>query len=434
MNKIALFFTLCFLLATARGQEKKDEYVNDNFLRYDDYIYQPNIRTVLCHESSFEMNPPMIELNSDQQIMVSFDDLDGGFKTFQYTFYHCDAAWNPDDLMVNEYLSGFFDDQVSNRTSSFNTTVQYTHYKFQFPNSAIRFTKSGNYVVLVYENGNKEEPVLTRRFVLYESLVTIGANVHQPLGSDKLYNTHEVDFSIFHTKYNVTNPYIDLKVVITQNNRWDNAIYGLKPLFIKENELTYDYDDGSNCFNAGNEFRSVDIKSVKYPGPNTARMFRDSASKVFHVFQKNDESRTFKRYVNIRDINGRLLVKANEAGNSETEADYMWVHFFLPYEVPIAGGSVYITGGLAMWKFGKENRMNYNEKRKGYECSLFLKQGYYDYQYAYVTDGETKGEPELIEGNRAEAENDYTIYVYHRTVGMFYDRLICVKNLNSVRN
>ncbi len=434
MRKFLLFLLCCFYLETIVSQNGKDDYVSENFIRYDDHIYKPNIKTVQCHESSFSMNPPMIEFHSDQQIEVSFDDLEGGFKTYQYTFYHCDASWNPDDLMVSEYLSGFFDDQVTNRNSSFNTVVQYTHYSFAFPNTAIRFTKSGNYIVLVYENGSKEEPVLTRRFVLYENLVTIGANVHQPLGSDKLYNTHEVDFSIFFTAYKITNPYIDLKVVVTQNNRWDNAIYGLKPLFVKDNELTFDYDDGSNCFNANNEFRFVDIKSVKYPGPATANMFRDSVSKIMQIYQKYDEARMFKRYSNIRDINGRYLIKANEGTNSDLEADYFQVYFFLPYEQSVSIGNLYIGGQLSMWKYGKENKLNYNEKRKGYEGSLFLKQGYYDYQYLLLRDGENKGDAEFIEGNRAETENDYTIYIYHRTNGTFYDRLICVKNLNSVRN
>jgi hypothetical protein len=429
--KLFLAFILPFLVFS---QGKKDGDVNENQLRFDDHIYKSYIKTVLCHESSLDMNPPMINFASNQQIEVSFDDLEGGFKTYQYTFYHCDAGWNQDDLMVSEYLSGFFDDQVSNRSSSFNTIVQYTHYEFLFPNTAIKFTKSGNYVVLVYENGNKDEPVFTRRFVIYEDLVTVAANVHQPLGSDKLYNTHEVDFSIFFTKYQITNPYIDLKVIITQNNRWDNAITNLKPMFVKENELAYDYDDGTNCFPAGNEFRVADLRSTKYPGVNTSTMFRDSVSKIFQVFQKADEPRNFKRYVNTRDINGRMLIKANETSSSEIEADYMWVHFFGPYEFSLPDGNLYISGALTMWKFNKENKMIYNEKLKGYEGSLFLKQGYYDYEYLFLNDAESQGEVQQIENNLAQTENDYTIYIYHRTQGSFYDRLISVKNLNSLRN
>ena len=421
-------FLICF------SQGRQDEYVNERFLRYEDHVYKSTIKTVLCHESSFEMNPPMIELNSGQQIQVSFDDLEGDFRTFQYSFIHCDASWNPDDLMVSEYLSGFFDDQITNRASSFNTTVQYTHYKFQFPNTTLQFTKSGNYLLYIYENGNKEELVITRRIVVFEKLVGVSARVHTPLGSDKLFNSHEVDFTVFHKNYQIINPNLDLKVVITQNHRWDNVVSGLKPVFIKDNELVYDFDDGSNCFNANNEFRSTDIKSYKYPGPNTERIYRDSASKEWFVIQRKDEQRSFKKYVNIQDINGRFLIKCNECNNMDIESDYMRVFYFLPFDMPPDNGNVYIVGGFSKWKALPENRMTYNQKLKRYEGTLLLKQGFYNYQYAFLRDSDQVLDIEYFEGNQGQTENDYTIYLYHRGIGTYYDRLISVSNLNSVRN
>ena len=35
---------------------------------------------------------------------------------------------------------------------------------------------------------------------------------------------HRGDFSIHHNGYEIDNPFIDVKPVITQNSRWDNAI------------------------------------------------------------------------------------------------------------------------------------------------------------------------------------------------------------------
>jgi hypothetical protein len=63
-----------------------------------------------------------------------------------------------------------------------------------------------------------------------------------------------------------------------------------------------------------------------------------------------------------------------------------------------------------------------------------LKQGFYNYQYAFLRDGDNKLDIEYIEGNQGQTENDYTILIYHRAMGTFYDRLISVKNLNSIRN
>ena len=287
---------------------------------------------------------------------------------------------------------------------------------------------------MVYENGNKDEPIISRKFRIFENLVSLSARIHQPLGSDVLYNTHEVDFSIFFTQYQLTNPATDVKVVITQNDRFDNSITSLKPLFIKDKELSYDYDDGSNCFPAVNEFRVLDIKSSRYPGPTTQRLFRDSASTVFQVILKKDEPRTFKRYVFSPDINGRYLIKSNEASNSTTEADYMEVTFFLPFEYPTDNGNVYLVGGFNQFQPTKENKMHYDKLNKGYTCKLLLKQGYFNYYYSFLRDGDTRLDPEYFEGNLGQTENDYAIYVFHRTTGTFYDRLICAKHFNSVKN
>ena len=55
----------------------------------------------------------------------------------------------------------------------------------------------------------------------------------------------------------------DLIVVIKQNNSENNMINDLIPIFVKENELVYNYDDENNFF-GNNEFRNFDIKSLRY--------------------------------------------------------------------------------------------------------------------------------------------------------------------------
>ena len=49
----------------------------------------------------------------------------------------------------------------------------------------------------------------------------------------------------------------------------------------------------------------------------------------------------------------------------------------------------------------------------------------------FLKDGVTEADETLLEGNHYETENDYTIYVYHRQMGTFYDQLIGVKKINS---
>ncbi|MFL5753043.1 MAG: DUF5103 domain-containing protein [Bacteroidia bacterium] len=427
------FFILASLFASGiLAQSDKDDYVNDNYIRYQDWTYKNYIKTIQLHEASWELSAPIIELSSNQQLKLSFDDLEGGYKSYSYTLIHCEANWAPTDIMQAEYLTGFFEDNISNYTFSFNTLQKYTHYTVTFPNNTMKFNKSGNYVMKVYQDNDKENLVLTKRFMVFQNKVTVSGYVHQAAGSDDYYNKQEVDFSVFTSGYNMTNPFSDMKVVVCQNNRWDNAIYGMKPMFTKDKELTFDYDDGTNVFNGGNEFRNFDMKSIRYLSQFLKASYKDS-NNVNHVDLLTDEIKTFKRYSQVPDINGGYLVKIQERDNSDIEADYCVVNFFFPYDNPINNGNFYILGKLCDWRMSKENRMTYNYKRMGYECNLLLKQGYYNYEYAFLEDGKTASDETVVEGNHWETENDYAIYVYHRQQGTYYDQLIGFKRMNSIR-
>ena len=408
----------------------KEDYYGNTAIRYQDYVYRPTIKTVQLHEESFELSQPIINLGSEEKLKLSFDDLDADVKSYSYTFVHCNASWEPDDLMPNEYIEGFQDNTINDYRYSFNTLQRFTHYNAIFPSNSIKITKSGNYILKVFLDGNQNNVIITRRFMIYENKVSVSAKISPAsIIEDRNYK-QEIDFTINHIGYQISNPYGDLKVAITQNNRWDNAKTELKPLFVKNDELVYDYDE-ANVFTGGNEFRYFDLKSIRYHSEKIFAINTDTSG--IHVDLYSDDKRSFKRYSTYSDINGNYLVKINEGNNSEVEADYCNVNFFLPYDDALTDGNLYVFGAYNAWACNQENLMHYNAKRFGYECSLFLKQGYYNYEYVFLKDGTNTADETLIEGMHFETENDYTIYVYHRQMGTFYDQLICVKRLNSVK-
>jgi hypothetical protein len=88
-------------------------------------------------------------------------------------------------------------------------------------------------------------------------------NIHQATLIDKRNYCHEIDFNVKSSSFKIVDPFSDIKVVITQNDRWDNAKTNPKPLFIKDDELVYD-DDRNNVFFAGTEYRNFDIKVLGF--------------------------------------------------------------------------------------------------------------------------------------------------------------------------
>ncbi len=407
-----------------------EDYYGNAAIRYEDYVYKPGIKSVQLHEESFEMSQPILKMDSEEKLKLSFDDLDAGLKNYTYTFIHCSAGWEPSDLAPAEFIDGFPENQISDHAYSYNTIQHFIHYSFVFPNENLRFTKSGNYILKVIQDGKADNIVLTRRFMVYQDKVNITAKVTPASITEYRAFKQELDFTVNHSGYVITNPYEDLKIVMMQNNRWDNAKTNLKPLFVKDDELVYDYDD-ANVFDGGNEFRYFDMKSIRYHSEKIADVFKDSLG--YHVTLLTDEKRTFKRYSTYTDINGNYLIKVQEGTNSEVEAEYCYVNFFLDYNAVLTDGNLYLYGSYNAWKCNQENLMHYNQKRGGYECTLYLKQGYYNYEYVFLKDGTTAADQTLIEGMHYETENDYTIYVYHHQQGTFYDQLIGLKRLNSIK-
>ena len=240
-----------------------------------------------------------------------------------------------------------------------------------------------------------------------------------------------MDFKINTGNIIISEPYRELYVVVRQNGRWDNAVYNQQPRMILGNE--YDYSLNENLvFNGDNEFRYFDMKTLKY---NTDRMqslvYLENG---YNVYLLPDVNMRYKDYLSEQDIDGRFLIAANQTTDPYTEGDYAWVHFFLPYESPEAGGSFYVFGALCEWQFRPENLMHYDGQKHGYAAAIYLKQGYYNYAYAFLPNGSNEGDLSLTEGSHWETENEYEIMVYWRQPGDFYDQLVNVTFINSVGN
>jgi hypothetical protein len=121
----------------------------------------------------------------------------------------------------------------------------------------------------------------------------------------------------------------------------------------------------------------------------------------------------------------------------DTDADYIYVYFTLPSTYEIRGGRMYVSGALSNWSFNNENLMTYDPVKAQYQCTMLLKQGWYNYEYLFLKDGDTSAEPSVFEGNHYETENDYLILVYYKNPRDRYDRLIgtqLTSSANRVNN
>jgi hypothetical protein len=65
--------------------------------------------------------------------------------------------------------------RVQNYTNSFNTLQLYSHYTLSIPNQFTQLRISGNYMLKILNDD--KDVVFTRKFILYENLVTVPMQV-----------------------------------------------------------------------------------------------------------------------------------------------------------------------------------------------------------------------------------------------------------------
>jgi len=390
------------------------------------------IHTIQLFKSGFELSLPLIKLGSDEKVTLSFDDLENELRNFKYSLELCNSDGTTSNLPLNRYMEGFAEEQIRNFSYSVNTIQTYIHYETEIPGQNMLLLKSGIYRVKVYEENNPDSILFSRFFYVLDEKCTINGRVMQATLIEQKKFKQEVDLKVrVNSDFEIAESYKNLKLIIRQNGRSDNAITTLKPRLSVANEFDYNYDR-ENTFNGGNEYRMFDVKSLRYFSEHTQDITFNN--QINNVYLTPDQRRPFKVYKTEEDLNGKFYIKANDTRDSRVEADYFFAHFSLPYEFPVVDGDIYLLGELTDWQLKPEAKLIYNYPQKAYQTTLWLKQGYYNYFYVFVKKGETILDETFVEGNHWETENDYYVFIYYRDPSDNYDRLIGYRKFNSIND
>lgn len=350
---------------------------------------------------------------------LQFDDLHGSEDNFYYKITHCDYDWKPSQLSINEYLVGFDDLRIQDYSNSFNALQIYSHYKLTLPNKQTQLKVSGNYIISIL-NENREV-VFSRKLIIYEELVSVPMQVKRARTNINLEYKHNLDFAVKSNAITFQNPLNNIKVLLMQNGRFDNAISNIKPMYTMGNDLIYKYDTETQ-FWAGNEYLFFENKNIRAATNTIAHI--DTNGGLYNCYLYTNNARANQQYTYWPDINGNFLVTNINSENSEIEADYAWVYFSLSAPAYYLDKSIYVTGMFNNYVLTEENKMDYNEKKGIFEKAMMIKQGFTNYSYSI---GDSKGKIDnenTIDGNFWQTENNYHAIIYYRENNQRFDRVI----------
>ena len=386
-------------------------------------IFDHNIKTLTLTVDDDPVLPPYLPFGGRSRLAIEWDEMSHNYKRYRYHIDHCDWDWQPTDgIFESDYMEGMNDQLIEDYEKSFNTTQIYTHYRLLLPSKGLRLRLSGNYRVLIYEEDEKDEPVLEARFCVYEREAGIVTQLSSNTDVDFNDRHQQMTLSVGFGALQVFDPLRELKVIVMQNRRWDSRVEGLVPNIRKPNGIEFTHNRNL-IFPAGNEYHRFEILDVHRTATGVDRI--DWFEPYYHatLFPATIDN----SYSYAEDQNGVYVVRSSDNYDDWTTAEYVIVHFFL--ETPrLAGGDVFVSGQWSGQTFNPDCRMEYDEEGEYYHAAILLKQGYYSYEFI-----QRDGLTQRTMGSFFETENEYEVLVYYRQQGSRYDRLAGLSIMHNAR-
>ena len=405
MKKAIFFLSLVFIC-------------NLNICAQRNEILDKNIASLQVVANNDWLSLPIITLNSNDFVNISFDDLTHEYHRYCYKIEHCEADWQTSSaLFESDYIDGFASgNTIDDVQESTNTVQLYTHYNISFPNNKCRPKISGNYRVTIYNENDEKHVVCRAYFMIVEPSMAVHLNVTTNTDIDINGKHQQVEMAVDYGNNIVSNPQTQIKTVVMQNGRWDNAVINARPQYIKANGLQWIHCKDF-IFDGGNEYRKFETLDVTHTTMGLESINWDGHN--YHAWIWTDEPRP--SYIYDKDANGAFLIRNSDNIDNDVNSDYIITHFRL--KSPQTADPIYINGFFTNDRFLPQYEMKWNEKNQQYEGELLLKQGYYSYQYLMMKP-EGKLKPVPSEGNFFQTENTYQALIYFKANGDRTDRLV----------
>lgn len=384
-------------------------------------ILSPQIKSLQAVVNQDFLSPAVLRMGTDDQLLVSFDELSHDYHRYSYTIERCEADWTTsENIFESDWLEGFNGIIIEDHELSMNTIIPYTHYQLQIPNSQCRFKMSGNYRLHIMDDEQQEELACVQ-FLVTEQRMSLFMEATTNTDIDLNTSHQQLTMTLNYGDLVVTNPQEQIRMVVCQNERDDNARRNVSPTFVNYNGLKWQHCR-QLIFDAGNEYRKYEVLDPSHPTMGIDYIRWDGEQ--YQVFPFISEPRP--HYIYDEDADGAFYIRNSDNRENETISEYLWINYRLktprlPY------GRMMIQGKWTT-ETPETYVMTYDETSQLYTASILQKQGYYSYQYLWQDDD---GRLQVLpsEGNFYQTENRYQAYIYFKGTDDRSWRLVSYRQL-----
>lgn len=410
----------CYLFCCITGMQMMNVLVSPAYAvsRY----LSSEIHTLQVVANNDFLRPPVITLGGAESISIDFDYLLDEERTIQYRVVHCNSVWEEDELSEFDYIEGFLPAVVNDVSPSYNTYVNYWHYRVSFPNEDVQLRASGNYAVHFYDD---DRIIATATFSVSEQMAFVSGSVSANTDIDYLseHQQLQLECSWSDKRLPLLNPADNMWHVVTQNHQPETRRELRHPMRMESGKAWYEHDRNL-IFDAGNTWRRFEFVYRTGQTFGVQQVWLDEP--YYRVLLNLDESRIGMPYRYDQDQHGRYKIRARNVEDVDTESEYFVAEFRLDpdnlgrltKEQWQSGQKsqrpVFLIGDFTEGKPAEDFIMQHDIETGILTCRVLLKQGHYNYRYS------------VGEGNCPETQNEYEVYTWYRGPQDRYDRLLGV--------
>jgi len=376
------------------------------------------IRSLQLNRSGNPSTAPILELNRSQQLHLSFEILDFESRQFRITFSHHNPDWSLSSLPPEFFIDGNYTQYLDAGQVSSVQRPSYRQFSFQFPNNQMKFTRSGNYQLQLWDQDNGELILQLPFFVTENQGGTRSSIESFPVPRQNMRITHR-PISWYSLPDFVDQPLFDLEFYFAQNQFWGNLKKADELDFSDPNEVKFELSNQFS-FIGDYEFLNLSLNNLSQSNP---QIVESSPADNPPTLYLSDDASGFSS--NRSPQSGRY-----GRPNNDLSARYANVVFtFDPGKEIKPGQRIYLVGDFNNWMIEPNTELKRNDGLSRWQTSTIIKEGSYSYKYV------------LMEGNQIDdlyfddlfsnTRQEYHSFVYMRDSNQFYYRLLQVNRFYS---
>ncbi|MDZ7806535.1 MAG: DUF5103 domain-containing protein [Gracilimonas sp.] len=400
------------LNVSSRSDSGDEISVNSLFVVPNQLPAPASFKSIKLYATKDTAKPPIIDLNSEDQLILSFDELTDINGQFRITFTHHNKNWEYSNIPQDWYLQGIGELVLGGGQTSNSRGPDYIHYEITISQEEVKFISSGNYLLHVSDAESGQE-LFSLPFLITENVGELSSTSQTIFNSGNRFFPEHRLFSTYQYPDFVEYPEFDLSFAYIQNRFWSDTRFTESYDFNSPGVAKFDLTQ-SNAFPANighiqkdlSRFSQNTFEIVEWnPGSTPPKVIL--REDVLNFLNSGSDSiiRTYKPESSIRSGYANVLFRldGDESLSSEDE--------------------IHILGDFNQWTVNKNSELLLNPDSGFWENQQLLKEGIYGYQYIRI-DENREIDLTTLSDNSSPQVQEYISLVYYNDPERKFDRLL----------